>query len=266
MTTTKREFAAMERALGHRFQDQELLKRALTHTSYAHEAEAKNGDAAGFHNEQLEFLGDAVLGLVVTEELYRRFPAYQEGQLSKLRAFLVSEAHLVRHAEKLKIGEHLKLGRGEEKSGGREKPAILVDAFEALLAALYLDAGIAAVEKLLLKKVLAADLQQLSENIDEVPITDPKSALQEAVHATGRLQPDYVLIREEGPEHQKTFTVEVRIHPAEGRGEKPEHVARATGSTKKKAEQAAARLALRHFEADAGSARRPRTASGLSHV
>lgn len=261
----KREFSALERALGHRFQQPELLRQALTHTSYAHEAGTKNGEGPAPHNEQLEFLGDAVLGLVVSEELFRRFPGFHEGQLSKLRAHLVSEVHLVRGARRLKIGEHLRLGRGEEKSGGREKPALLVDAFEAIVAALYLDGGIEAVQKLLLKKILAADLRQMAENADQLPITDPKSALQEAVHALGRVPPDYVLLGEEGPEHRKTFTVEVRLPGAVPRG-KPEFAARGRGSTKKKAEQAAARLALRHLEAAKSAASRAPQPDAASHI
>jgi len=253
-----RDSSALERALGYRFENSDLLRRALTHTSYAHEAGARAGDdGADAHNEQLEFLGDAVLGLVVSEELFRRFPDFQEGQLSKLRAHLVSEVHLVRGAKRLKIGEHLQLGRGEEKSGGREKPALLVDAFEAIIAAIYLDGGVEPVKKLLLKKILALDLAKLAENVDDLPITDPKSALQEAVHAMGGNQPDYVVIGEEGPEHQKTFTVEVRLASENGRG-KAGYVARAKGPTKKKAEQAAARLALRHLSSakSAGSGTR----------
>jgi ribonuclease-3 len=260
-----RETGALERALGHRFEKPELLRRALSHTSYAHEAGARpgvhvNDGGSGIHNEQLEFLGDAVLGLVVSEELFRRFPDFQEGQLSKMRAHLVSEVHLVRGAKRLKIGEHLLLGRGEEKSGGREKPALLVDAFEAIIAAMYLDGGVEPVKKLLLKKILALDLAKLAENVDELPITDPKSALQEAVHAMGGEQPDYVVIGEEGPEHQKTFTVEVRLAGENGRG-KSGYVARAKGPTKKKAEQAAARLALRQLNSAKSTSSRPRIAA-----
>src|SRR5215831_14324191 len=139
-----REIAALEELLGHHFQRPELLQQALTHSSQARELDAlqpaagtKTGD-----NEQLEFLGDAVLALVTSEELFRRFPRFREGELSKLRAHLVSERHLIRVAQELELGHFLRLGRGEEKSGGRAKTALLVDALEAVLAALYLDGGL----------------------------------------------------------------------------------------------------------------------------
>ena len=143
-----REIMALEESLGHRFQRRELLEQALTHSSQARELEAL-GAASGSSgagslngdNENLEFLGDAVLGLVASEALFHRFPEFQEGQLSKLRAHLVGQRHLLRVAEQLEIGHYMRLGRGEEKSGGRNKASLLVDALEAILAALYLDGG-----------------------------------------------------------------------------------------------------------------------------
>src|SRR3954453_21022124 len=125
-----RDMSALEGALGHKFKRLDLLEQALTHSSHAREAESRN-DHEGAVNEQLEFLGDAVLGFVTSQELCRRFPDFREGQLSKLRAYLVSEKHLIRAAKGLKLGTYLRLGRGEDKSGGRDKPAILVDALEA---------------------------------------------------------------------------------------------------------------------------------------
>src|SRR5262249_29119218 len=134
-----RRITSLEKALGHRFRQRELLERALTHTSHAHEEASRSPNGNVFHNEQLEFLGDSVLGFVVSVELFRRFPGFHEGQLSKLRAHVVSERFLVTIAKELKLGDYLKLGHGEEKSGGRAKPALLVDALEALIGAAYLD-------------------------------------------------------------------------------------------------------------------------------
>src|SRR5438132_862723 len=143
VTTHAREVVTLEKTIGHVFTSRELLDQALTHSSQAREAETLRpaGSERAADNEQLEFLGDAVLGLVTTEELFRRFPQFNEGQLSKLRAHLVSKNHLIHVAEQLELGRYLRLGRGEEKSGGRNKSAILVDALEAILGAVYLDAG-----------------------------------------------------------------------------------------------------------------------------
>lgn len=240
-----REATPLEKAIGHRFRRPELLDTALTHTSHAHElaSRGENGGSPVAHNEQLEFLGDAVLGLITSAELFDRFPSYQEGQLSKLRAHLVSERHLIRAANELQLGSYLRLGRGEEKSGGRGKPALLVDALEAVIGAMYLDGGFEDARRLVIDCVIEPELARAgADGLSELPLTDFKSALQERAHALGRSQPDYVLIQEEGPEHQKTFTVEARIRLA-GRS-RPEHVASAKGTTKKRAEQEAARLAL----------------------
>src|ERR1051325_4214763 len=148
-----RDMTALETALGHKSKRPDLLEQAVTHSSHAREAESRGeGPTDVNDNEQLEFLGDAVLGFVTSQELCRRYPDFREGQLSKLRAFLVSEKHLIRAAKALKLGPHLRLGRGEDKSGGREKPALLVDALEAVLAALYLDAGMETTHGLILKR------------------------------------------------------------------------------------------------------------------
>ncbi len=184
------EITALQTALGHRFRRPALLEQALTHSSHAHETEARSASTGVRDNEQLEFLGDAVLGFVTSQELFQRFPEYQEGQLSKLRAHLVSAKHLVQVAEELQLGRYLRLGRGEEKSGGRAKHALLVNTLEAVLAAIYLDAGMEKVRELILAKVLDPELERLGEPSGAgFAVTDHKSALQEFLQATGRPQP-----------------------------------------------------------------------------
>lgn len=223
-----------------------MLQQALTHSSQARELEAQRntGDRVG-DNEQLEFLGDAVLSLVTTEELYRRFPQFSEGQLSKLRAHLVSKNHLIHVAERIDLGQYLRLGRGEEKSGGRKKSALLVDALEALIGAAYLDAGLEKTRGIILKHIVIPELQHFDALGTAGKITDYKSALQEKLQSQGRPQPIYVLVKESGPEHQKTFTIEARLL-ASGNGD-AEFTARAQGSTKKNAEQDAARQVLEYL-------------------
>ncbi len=254
------EITALQTALGHRFRRPALLEQALTHSSHAHEIEARGAATGVRDNEQLEFLGDAVLGFVTSQELFERFPQYHEGHLSKLRAHLVSARHLVHVAEELELGRYLRLGRGEEKSGGRAKHALLVNALEAVLAALYLDAGMETVRELILRKVLDPELQRLGEQSEAgFAVTDHKSALQEFLQATGRPQPSYTVVQERGPEHKKTFTIELRVLNGGGNG-KPLFVSRAEGSTKKKAEQRAAKEALeqlRSMELKAHAAQDP---------
>ena len=238
------EITALQTALGHRFRRPALLEQALTHSSHAHELEARDASSDVRDNEQLEFLGDAVLGFVTSQELFQRFPQYQEGQLSKLRAHLVSAKHLVQVAEGLELGRYLRLGRGEEKSGGRAKHALLVNTLEAVLAALYLDAGLEKAREFILAKVLDPELERLGKPSEAgFPVTDHKSALQEFLQGTGRPQPSYSVVQEQGPEHKKTFTIELRVLNGAGNG-KPLLVSRAEGSTKKKAEQRAAKDAL----------------------
>lgn len=242
MTAYLKDVSDLEKLLGHNFASPELLQRAITHSSHAREAESLRPSERVPDNEQLEFLGDAVLGLVTTEELFRRFPHFSEGQLSKLKAHLVSKNHLIRIAEQFGIGKYLRLGRGEEKSGGRAKPALQVDALEALLGALYLDAGLEAARGLILHAILLPELEAFVSAGKAGQITDYKSALQERLQAVGRPQPVYALVRESGPEHKKTFTIEARLMDA-ARGE-AEFVGRADGATKKAAEQIAARQVL----------------------
>jgi ribonuclease-3 len=233
---------ALETKLGHTFINRALLEQALTHSSHARENHDHGPD-----NEQLEFVGDAILGLVTSLELFRRFPEQQEGQLSKLKAHLVSTEHLVRAARRLGIGQYLLLGRGEEKSGGRTKATLLADSLEAILAALYLDAGLPAAEKFILNRILAPEFRRLEKHPDVAPsVADYKSRLQEYVHATGRPQPVYALLKEHGPAHRRTFTVEARIQSRDG---EMEFCASGRGATKKRAEQNAAHRVLTHFEA-----------------
>lgn len=248
-----REIMALEQSLGYHFQRQELIEQALTHSSQAREIEALGG-ASGIarhgDNELMEFLGDAVLGLVTTELLFHRFPELQEGHLSKLRAHLVGQRHLLRVAEQLQLGHYLRLGRGEEKSGGRGKATLLVDALEAVLAAMYLDGGWQAARDFILRTIIEPELAHMKLETSSMPVMDFKSALQEALQATGKRQPLYALVKEEGPEHKKMFTVEVRL----GTPETAEFVARAQGTTKKRAEQEAARQVLEYLATQAESA------------
>ena len=245
--TKDRDVATLEQSLGHSFSSPEFLQRALTHSSQARESDALRPGSAERNkdNEQLEFLGDAVLGLVATEELFNRFPQFSEGQLSKLRAHLVSKNHLINVAERLELGKYLRLGRGEEKSGGRSKSALLVDALEAVLGAVYLDAGFETARTLILKHVLSQELEAFVSSGRAAKVTDYKSALQEKLQAASRPQPLYVMVKESGPEHRKTFTIEARLlAPGDAQ---VEYVGRAEGSTKKNAEQDAARQVLEHL-------------------
>jgi ribonuclease-3 len=240
-----RENSGFEEIIGHHFSRPELLQQALTHTSHAREAEttvAPNQRVSD--NEQLEFLGDAVLSLVTTEELFHRFPHFHEGELSKLRAHLVSEKHLVRSAQKIGLGKFLRLGRGEEKSGGRQKTTILADALEAVLAAVYLDSGFDAARKIILMHIVTPELEILQEG-PGVRLNDFKSSLQETLQASGRSQLSYDLVEEHGPDHNKTFIVEARLRARPGNA--IEFVGRAEGPTKKSAEQDAARQVLEYL-------------------
>jgi ribonuclease-3 len=242
------DLTTLQAALGHQFNRPELLERALTHSSHAHEESKAGGESAQekLDNEQYEFLGDAVLGLVASQLLFERFPTFHEGQLSKLKAHLVSAEHLVGVAARLRLGQYLRLGRGEERSGGRNKSTLLSDAIEAVIAALYLDAGMEKARDFIIAQILEPELERVrTEDESEFSLADYKSALQELLQSSGRLQPVYATVKEEGPDHRKIFTVEARIYP-QGQN-KPEFVGRAEGATKKKAEQLAAKQALDHL-------------------
>ena len=221
---------ALQQVLGHSFQDDDLLRRALTHKSRVYERSAHEELA---DNEQLEFLGDSILGFIVSEHLVSRFPDFEEGQLSKLKAHLVSSSHLFEVAHSIGLGEYLLLGRGEEMSGGREKKALLANAVEALIAALYLDGGIAPARNFVLKHILG-EFHPPGDGFQVV--TDYKSALQETAQALKLPQPRYTILEERGPEHAKTFLVEVRV----GR----DWVSQAEGLSKKSAGQKAAQQIL----------------------
>jgi ribonuclease III len=222
----------LEEVLGHRFENRELLERSLTHRSRAYE---RNSEEAATDNEQLEFLGDAILGFLVSEALVLRHPAFPEGRLSKLKAYLVSASHLHEVALRLQLGHHLLLGRGEEMSGGREKKALLANALEALIAALYLDAGLEPVRSFVVQHIVGES--HLPE--EGAQLTDYKSALQEMAQALKLPQPHYSIVEERGPEHAKTFLVEVRV----GR----DWVSQAEGLSKKSAGQKAAQQILRQL-------------------
>ncbi len=169
-----REIMELEESLGHHFQRLALLEQALTHSSQAREVEAAaaGSGASGGDNEILEFLGDAVLGLVTSEALFHRFPKFQEGQLSKLRAHLVGQRHLLRVAEQLQIGHYMRLGRGEEKSGGRNKASLLVDALEAILAALYLDGGWTVARDFIVRVIVEPELAHMKLETSAIPVMD----------------------------------------------------------------------------------------------
>lgn len=226
------DLAILEGLLGHTFRNRQLLVQALTHKSRIYEKAAEGIPAAD--NEQLEFLGDSILGFVVSEFLVRKFEAYPEGRLSKLKAHLVSAARLFEVARELKLGEYLFLGRGEELSGGREKKALLSDAVEALIAALYMDAGLDAAKQFIERRIAGA-LDAPPEGLDTA-VNDFKSALQETAQSLKLPPPRYVIVAEEGPEHSKTFTVEVRLGK--------DWTSQAQGLSKKSAGQKAAQQIL----------------------
>jgi len=206
------ELAQLELSLDYRFANPEHLRRALTHTSAAHESHTGTG-SPDEDNERLEFLGDSILGFLTSEALVQRHPEAREGDLSRLRAHLVSAAHLYGVACSLDLGRYLELGRSEEMSGGRGKKTLLVDALEALIAAIYLDGGIQPARAFVTARVLDAPPggdPALDPEI-QASITNFKSALQELAQSRKLPQPRYAIVRERGPEHSKTFTVEVRV-------------------------------------------------------
>lgn len=231
-----------EERLGYKFSARELLERALTHSSAVPELRSTGADEAVSallprDNERLEFLGDAVLELLTSEHLLVAFPEWSEGQLSKSRARIVNAGSLEAAARRLRLGEHLRLGRGEEKTGGREKQTLLADAFEAVVAAVYLDGGLGAAREVLQRVLFEQALEERGERISE---SDRKSALQELLQGRGRAPAEYRVAGESGPDHQKVFQIEVWIDG--------ERMATGEGSTKKEAEQRAARSALEQLE------------------
>ncbi len=229
-----RDLGELEKSLGYSFENRKFLWDALIHKSYANEQKLPDTVA----NERLEFLGDAVLELVVSHSIMESFPDYSEGELSKLRASIVNEHNLARLARRLHLGEFLFLGKGEARSGGREKASILADAYEAVLAAVYLDGGLPAAER-----VVRSHFQSIFKKIQvDGYDRDFKTLLQERCQAAFKLTPEYRVVEATGPDHQKEFTVALSIAGkpwAEGRGR-----------TKKEAEQRAAAQAYARFTGD----------------
>ena len=228
------EFESLQQGIGYRFRDRGMLEHAMTHTSRANE-DVSGGVA---DNESMEFLGDALLGFVIADVLFREFPEFDEGQKSKTKAALVSTATLAKQADRLNLGAHLLLGRGEEKTGGRQKQALLADGYEALLAAIYIDGGMEHARAFILRE-FGALLDAVRR--DGVGAQDYKSALQELLQARDLPLPEYRLVGSLGPDHRKLFEIEVGV-----RGER---LATATGASKKEAEQEAARVALEGLRA-----------------
>lgn len=217
----------LETRIGYKFRNSLLLAEALTHSSLGHETQRRH-----FDNQRLEYLGDAVLQLVVTEYLFKRFPEFTEGQLTKLRSRLVSREGLKLHALAIGLGQYLMMGRGEESSGGRERASILADAFEALIGAMYLDSNLESVRKFILM-IADSDLQNLMEHPLEL---NPKGQLQEILQAISPQSPQYRIVAQEGPEHEKAFVAEVHWEGIlMGKG---------NGMSKKQAETAAALNAM----------------------
>lgn len=233
----------LEQRIGYTFRDRTLLEQALTHSSLAHERElggAERPSPKTRDNEQLEFLGDAVLQFVASRELFELYPHYSEGQLTKLRAHLVSAPHLSKVAQAWQLGDYLLLGQGEERSGGRQKKTLLVDAVEATIAAVYLDGGVVAATTVVQRGIVAPGVEAVGEQAPQ--LNDYKSALQEWAQARSLPKPRYHVLREEGPPHRKLFTVELRISESER-----ELVTEGSGESKKRAEQVAAQKALEHL-------------------
>ena len=218
------------RVLSYRFRDETLLKNALTHRSSLAPMSGQR-----ISNERLEFLGDAVLGLVVTDELYRRFPEWSEGELSKAKSYLVSRDMLAQQAKKLGVGDYLVLGNGEEKSGGRSRKSILSDAYEALLGAIYLDGGVEEARRFIRRHLL----KNVHRMVQDKQYRNYKSLLLEYFQGEEKRKPEYRVLSERGPDHRKEFVVEVRIgNRVLGKGK---------GYSKKGAEQDAARQAVQRL-------------------
>ena len=220
------DIAEFEKKIGYTFKDKHLIHQALSHSSYANENKHPNGS-----NERLEFLGDSVLSIVVSDYLYKHLTSVAEGDLTKLRASLVCEKSLHVFARQIDLGDYLFLGKGEENTGGRERPSILADAFEAVIAAIYLDGGMEAARKHILR-FIPDDLEHEAKKA----FSDFKTVLQEVVQKNPEEKVEYVLIGEEGPDHNKRFVVEVMLNS--------QVIGKGKGRSKKEAEQLAAKEAL----------------------
>jgi ribonuclease III len=243
----------LEAALGHGFASPELLLCALTHRSLANQQNQEIGRDAQTvtsDNERLEFLGDAVLGLVIGEALFLLHPEWNEGQLTRVRAQLVSRHHMAEVAIAIGLGDHLRLSRGEDRSGLRHKSTVLSNTMEAVIGAVFLDGGLEPVRAFARRFVLGETVEQLAKELRSgAALGNYKSALQERLQAERAGSPVYKVKSESGPDHRKRFLVEVRLKPAAGEPGKP--LARGTGSTKKHAEQDAARRALDRLDQSA---------------
>jgi ribonuclease III len=246
----------LESVLGHQFLRPELLVRALTHRSRANElAQESGGDESADtgDNERLEFLGDAVLNLVVAEALFAAHPEWREGELTRIRAQLVSRQHMADIGAAVGLGKHLRLSRGEDRSGLRNKSTVLSNTMEAVMGALFLDAGLEPVRVFVRTSVMGEAAEHLAEELRSgAALGNYKSALQERLQAARAGTPVYQVKSESGPDHRKRFLVEVRISTDPGQPGKP--LARGRGSTKKHAEQDAARRALDRLTAEASTA------------
>jgi ribonuclease-3 len=227
-------FAELEEKLGLGFENTNLILQALTHSSYA----KQKGSSAVFHNERLEFLGDAVLKLIMSDYLYHHYPKYHEGELTKKRAALISDKVLFEIGNSLKIGKYLRLSNSEKRTGGHEKPSNVANAMEAILGAIYLDSGLESARSFFIKK-----FESLSDQLPSIILNDYKTLLQEKMQKLKHSLPDYHVHKEEGPEHEKAFFVEVRIEY------KSRHFSCiGKGKSKKEAEQMAARQVLEELE------------------
>jgi len=219
----------LEVSIGYSFNKRDLLRQALTHKSFVHE----NQSLGLNHNEALEFLGDSVLGFIISSSLYRHFPGETEGNLSRFRSYLVSGNHLVHLARELNLGSYLLLGRGENKTGGYQKKNILIDTLEALIAAIYLDGGFRPARSFVLR-IFKAPIKNLKK--EAVNLKDYKTQLQEYMAEKLNSSPRYVTIGEEGPDHEKTFFVQIEVNGV--------NLGRGYGQSKKSAQQMAARETL----------------------
>ncbi len=250
----------LEKALGYGFQSRELLVRALTHRSLANEhavndqalENGKKAPASAQDNERLEFLGDAVLGLVVAEALFESHPEWHEGELTRVRSRLVSRQHMAEVAKAIDLGSQLRMSRGEERNGLRNKGTVLSNGMEAVLGAMFLDGGLEPVKAFAGRWVMGEAVLRLAEELRSgAPLGNHKSALQEYLQAKGSGSPLYRVKSESGPDHRKRFVVEVRLRATEA--DLGTILARGTGSTKKIAEQDAARRAMERLRAAAAN-------------
>lgn len=232
------ELHRLEARLGYCFQDLTLLERSLTHKSFAHLSGALEPDQDRVQDyESLEFLGDAILGFLVSEFLFRTYPSHPEGELSRIKSFLVSTKQLFLLSENLGVGNFVRLSHGEEKTGGRKKKAILADLFESVTAAICLDGGIESAREFVLTQ-FRSHLQKIAQA--QLNFKDHKSTLQEQLHLLGFQEPSYRVVKELGPDHRKRFVIEVRING--------KSLAKASGGSKKEAQQKAAQIAIQTLD------------------